>query len=48
MYAVPQGELWTLALNSELGQFGYNEPNHALDVRKLYVSVDTAPQETEN
>ena len=47
MYAVPQGELWTLALNSELGQFGYNEPNYALDVGKLDVSVDTAPQETE-
>ena len=47
MYAVPQAELWTLILNSELGQFGYNEPNYALDVGKLDVSVDTAPQETE-
>jgi hypothetical protein len=47
MYAVPQADLWTLSLNSELGQFGYNEPNHSLDVGKLDVSVDTAPVETE-
>ena len=47
MYAVPQPELWTLTLNSELGKFGYFEPNYALDVGKLDVSVDTAPQEAE-
>ena len=47
MYAVPQPDLWTLTLNSELGKFGYFEPNYALDVGKLDVSVDTAPQEAE-
>jgi hypothetical protein len=47
MYAVPRAEAWTLTLNSELGKFGYFEPNYALDVCKLDVSVDTAPQETE-
>jgi hypothetical protein len=47
MYAVPQPESWTLTLNSELGKFGYFEPNYALDVGKLDVPVDTAPVETE-
>jgi hypothetical protein len=47
MYAVPHPEAWTLTLNSELGKFGYFEPNYALDVGKLDVSVDAAPQETE-
>ena len=47
MYAVPQPEAWTLTLNSELGKFGYFEPNYAMDVGKLDVSVDTAPEETE-
>ena len=42
-----QPEVWTLTLNSELGKFGYFEPNYALDVGKLDVSVDTAPEETE-
>ena len=47
LYAVPQPEAWTLTLNSELGKFGYFEPNYAMDVGKLDVPVDTAPQETE-
>jgi Protein of unknown function (DUF2911) len=47
MYAVPQPEAWTLTLNSEVGKFGYFEPNYAMDVGKLDVSVDTAPAETE-
>lgn len=47
MYAVTQPEAWTLTLNSELGKFGYFEPNYALDVGKLDVPVEPAPQETE-
>jgi hypothetical protein len=34
-------------LNSELGKFGYFEPNYALDVVKVDVPVTTAPQELE-
>jgi hypothetical protein len=47
MYAVPQAEAWTLTLNSELGKFGYFEPNYALDVAKLDVSADPKTDETE-
>lgn len=47
MYAVPQAETWEVSLNSELGKFGYFEPNYALDVVKVKVPVATAPTETE-
>lgn len=47
IYAVPHPDSWQLSLNSELGKFGYFEPNYALDVAKVEVPVTTAPQETE-
>jgi len=47
MYAVPQASSWQISLNSELGKFGYFEPNYALDVAKVDVPVMQAPQETE-
>ena len=36
MYAVPDRETWHITLNSEIGKFGYNEPDYSLDV----VTVD--------
>ncbi|MGB0524507.1 MAG: DUF2911 domain-containing protein [Flammeovirgaceae bacterium] len=38
MYAVPGQQTWEVSLNSELGQFGYFEPNYELDVLKVKVN----------
>ncbi len=37
MYAIPEKHHWTLYLNSELGKFGFFEPNHALDVLEIKI-----------
>lgn len=47
MYAVPNADSWQISLNSELGKFGYFEPNYALDVVKIEAPVSQAPNETE-
>ena len=47
MYAVPGPGTWQVSLNSELGQFGYMEPNYALDVAKVEVSAEDNAGETE-
>ncbi len=47
MYAVPSPTNWEITLNSELGKFGYFEPNYAMDVVKVDVLVETSPSETE-
>jgi hypothetical protein len=47
MYTVPNHDNWLVTLNSELGKFGYHEPNHSFDVVIVDVPVETAPSETE-
>ena len=47
MYAVPKADSWQVTLNSELGKFGYFEPNYALDVAKVDVPVQTEPDTIE-
>jgi hypothetical protein len=47
IYAVPRQTSWQISLNSELGKFGYFEPNYALDVAKVEVPVTRTPDETE-
>jgi len=47
MYAVPNRDTWNITLNSELGKFGYHEPDHSFDVVTVEVPVKTAPSETE-
>ena len=47
MYAVPNHNTWLITLNSELGKFGYYEPNYSLDVATVEVPVETALTETE-
>ena len=47
MYAVPSQTSWQISLNSELGKFGYFEPNYALDVAKVEVPVSQSPTEVE-
>jgi hypothetical protein len=47
MYAVPNADSWEISLNSELGKFGFFEPDYKLDVAKVKVPVQTAPVESE-
>jgi|KBSMisStandDraft_5_1062788.scaffolds.fasta_scaffold02249_3 hypothetical protein len=47
MYAVPNHDSWNIRLNSELGKFGYNEPNYSLDVVTVDVPVETTSSELE-
>src|SRR5688572_22400956 len=47
MYAVPNDPLWTISLNSELGKWGYDEPNHSLDVLNVQVPVEKQASVTE-
>ncbi len=47
MYAVPSATVWSIVLNSELGQWGAWDADHKLDVLKVDVSpvALTAPVE---
>lgn len=47
MYAVPDANSWEVSLNSQLGEFGYFEPDYSLDVLKVDVPVQTSAQELE-
>ena len=47
MYAVPNQDAWRVTLNSEVGQFGYHEPDHSFDVVTVEVPVETTSPETE-
>ena len=44
MYTVPGPNIWNVSLNSGLGKWGYSEPDYALDVLKVDVAADTAPE----
>lgn len=46
MYAIPGKESFEIGLNSELGKWGYSEPDYSLDVLKTKVQVQkNAPVE---
>jgi hypothetical protein len=47
MYAVPGADTWQVVLNSELGKWGSENPDHSLDVLTVEVPAATAPSETE-
>lgn len=47
MYAIPNASTWQVCLNSELGKFGYKEPNYALDVLRINLPVESTPSEIE-
>jgi hypothetical protein len=44
MYAVPSANAWQISLNSELGKFGFFEPDYKLDVLKVDVPVGAWPE----
>lgn len=47
MYAVPNEKNWQVSLNSQLGEFGYFEPDYALDVLKVNVPVKPSAEQLE-
>src|SRR5258706_5048502 len=47
MYAVPDQNTWQVCLNSEIGKFGYFEPDYNLDVVKVNISAESTTTETE-
>jgi len=47
MYVVPNRDNWGVILNSELGKFGYHEPDHLFDIVTVKVPVETNSSETE-
>jgi hypothetical protein len=44
MYAVPNNTSWQISLNSEIGKFGFFEPDYKLDVAKVDVPVEPVPE----
>ncbi|MBX7127621.1 MAG: DUF2911 domain-containing protein, partial [Cyclobacteriaceae bacterium] len=44
MYAIPGAQSWTVALNSELGQWGALEPDYTKDVTRIEVPVNANPE----
>ena len=47
MYAMPNAESWDITLNSEVGKFGFFEPNAELDVATITVPVGVSGTEVE-
>ena len=47
MYAVPGEQSWQITLNSQLGTWGSDLPDNAMDVVSVDVPVGKAPSETE-
>lgn len=47
MYAVPDKESWEITLNSQLGTWGSDMPDNAMDVVTVNVPVKEAPTDTE-
>lgn len=44
MYAVPGAATFQVSLNSELGKFGFFEPDYSLDVAKVDIPVQETPE----
>lgn len=47
MYALLNAATWKISLNSELGKWGYFEPDHTKDILQVEVPVGAASSETE-
>jgi hypothetical protein len=46
-YTIPDKNTWTIAFNSELGKWGYGEPDYDLDILRIEVPVEILPQSIE-
>ncbi len=47
LYAIPGKEQWDIVFNSELGQWGYQEANHEMDVLTVRLPVEELQEEVE-
>ena len=47
VYAVPKESTWEISFNSELGKWGYDEPDYSKDVLKVEAPVEKALSEME-
>lgn len=47
MYAVPGKEEFEISLNTQIGKWGYSEPDYALDVLKTMVPVEKSDDSVE-
>lgn len=47
MYAVTGASSWQIVFNNELGKWGYDEPNHELDVLKVDIPVSKSETQVE-
>lgn len=47
MYAVPYKSKWEISLNSQLGEFGYFEPDYSLDMLKVKIPTRFNPNTIE-
>lgn len=47
LYAIPNDSTWQVSLNTELGKWGHDEPDHSLDLLSVEVPVATAPSPKE-
>jgi hypothetical protein len=47
LYAIPDKSTWLVAFNTELGKWGYDEPDHELDVLKVEIPVNKTQLQTE-
>ena len=46
-YTIPGKNTWIIAFNSEIGKWGYGEPDYELDILRAEVPVDILPQSIE-
>jgi len=47
MYAFPDADSWKITLNSELGEFGFFEPNYEMDVATVNAPTSSSSSEVE-
>ena len=47
LYAVPKELTWEISFNSELGKWGYDEPDYSKDILKVEMPVEKALSEME-
>ena len=46
-YTIPSKDQWEVVLNSQLGEWGYYEPDYSLDVERITVPVQSMSAELE-
>ena len=42
LYTIPDESEWIISFNSELGQWGYFEPDYSLDILRVHVNPDSS------